>query len=607
MKKNTDIRATLRFLLMVSPILFLLLVACKGRQEHMRERLQYVSACNRADTVFTQRWLPTVDSLVSYFAHHGSANDRMMAHYVAGRVHHDMGEAPQALDCYQRAAEQADTTRADCDYYTLTALYGQMATLFHIQYLPSDEMQALLQSEYYARKDHDTLAAVIAYDLRSRPYYLRNDTDSVLAIEQRARELYLKYGYKEKAARSLPYTISILLDRHLYHEADSCMQIYEQESGLFNERGEIESGREVYYYDKGRYLLAVHQGDSALKYFRMMLGTGNDEAAYKGLLMTFEKAHIPDSISKYANLFATANDASYAETEQALVHQTAAMYDYSRQQQIAEKKSSDLKRLKLLFFIAIAIFIIVVLGVTIILLKKKLKAEERVGFLGHKYAAQLFELARNKSEKDFIEQHYKEILTEKESCETILREKIRKYEAANDHLNKDYATSVLEMKRLQTEMSQIKKEFYLASEDKSKLIDDLREKLRKQSETIEKSMVEDKLLSFFDSDEYKVFDRCRRYTKNYTPPTLEDWEKLLKLFKKHFTRYYLFLIQEETLTENQLRLCVLLRLNFTESEIMLIMELGRKQAVTKMKSQVNEQLFKCPGARSLKTNLKAQY
>ena len=124
-----------------------LLAGCSPDGDHMRQRLQYVSDCNRADTVFTARWLPTVDTLVGYFDRHGSANDRMMAHYLKGRVHHDMGEAPQALECYQKAAEQADTTRDDCDLYTLYAVYGQMATLFHAQFLPDEEMQALKVAE----------------------------------------------------------------------------------------------------------------------------------------------------------------------------------------------------------------------------------------------------------------------------------------------------------------------------------------------------------------------------------------------------------------------------------------------------------------------------
>ena len=75
-------------------LLLALLSAC-SRGKQMRERMQYVAACNKADTVFTARWLPTVDSLADYFSSHGTENERMTAYYLKGRVHHDLGEAPQ--------------------------------------------------------------------------------------------------------------------------------------------------------------------------------------------------------------------------------------------------------------------------------------------------------------------------------------------------------------------------------------------------------------------------------------------------------------------------------------------------------------------------------
>ena len=140
-------------------LLMLVLSACTADHEAMRQRLQYVSDCNRADTVFSEAWLPTVDSLVIYFDHHGSANDRMMAHYVQGRVYRDLGEAPQALECYQHAAEVADTTSNDCDLYTLYAVNGQMANLFHAQFLPGDEMQVLQMAEHIAWKINPTATA----------------------------------------------------------------------------------------------------------------------------------------------------------------------------------------------------------------------------------------------------------------------------------------------------------------------------------------------------------------------------------------------------------------------------------------------------------------
>ena len=98
-------------LYVISIFLVLTVLASCTDKEAMRQRLDYVSQCNRADTVFTEAWLPTVDSLVNYFDRHGNANERMMAHYLQGRVYFDIGDAPQALECYQQAIEKADTTR----------------------------------------------------------------------------------------------------------------------------------------------------------------------------------------------------------------------------------------------------------------------------------------------------------------------------------------------------------------------------------------------------------------------------------------------------------------------------------------------------------------
>ena len=147
--------------------LLAVLTSCT-RGEQMRRRMQYVADCNNADSVFTKRWLPTVDSLVDYFRSHASANERMTAYYLKGRVHQDLREIPQALEAYQHATEMADTTRDDCDWHTLYAVYGQMVSLFQAQYLPDNQMKALQEAEHVAWKGKDTLAALVAFDLPFR-------------------------------------------------------------------------------------------------------------------------------------------------------------------------------------------------------------------------------------------------------------------------------------------------------------------------------------------------------------------------------------------------------------------------------------------------------
>ena len=312
-----------------------------GRRHLPRYQLLLADALNKTD-----RPMPSdtvMQEVVDYYDRHGNANERMRAHYLLGRVYHDMGEAPQALECYQHAAEQADNTSADCDLYNLYAVYGQMANLYHSQYLPDDEMQALKACERIAWKDHDTLSAMIAYSTQKRPLYLKNDTNKVLEHTFLTRELFLQYGFKGKAAEELFVIVSILLDRGESAEAGRLIRIIESESGMFDNHGNKIIGGMIYYYDKGRFYQTIGKLDSALLCYNRIIQNDLYEAGYKGMLEVYKQKHIPDSIAKYAELFAKANDDSYLETNMELVSKQTQLYNYERNRRVAEQTSYQLE------------------------------------------------------------------------------------------------------------------------------------------------------------------------------------------------------------------------------------------------------------------------
>ena len=305
----------------------------------MRHALLRADALNKCDSVLPSDTL--LRELADYYDRHGSANERMRAHYLLGRCYHDMGEAPRALECYQHAAELADTTRKDCDLHQLHLIYGQMADLYNAQYLPDDEMQALKTCERIAWKERDTLPALKAYELRLRPYYQKNDTDSILFYVNHSYQLYRKYGYNKEAANILYMKIAIALDRGHYQEAGDDMQIYKKESGLFDEHGNILRGRELQYYNEGRYQLGIGHVDSALYWFQRTLSYGYKEAAYKGMLDVYKQKHIPDSVAKYAELFAKANDDSYLGNSMELMRMQTSLYNYQQM----EKENHKLQQI----------------------------------------------------------------------------------------------------------------------------------------------------------------------------------------------------------------------------------------------------------------------
>jgi hypothetical protein len=79
-----------------------------------------------------------------------------------------------------------------------------------------------------------------------------------------------------RAAQTLGSAVPSLLELHDFTKAKRFIDIYETKSDLFDESGNIEKGREIYYSIKGRYYLAINNLDSAEYMFRKELRYGKD-------------------------------------------------------------------------------------------------------------------------------------------------------------------------------------------------------------------------------------------------------------------------------------------------------------------------------------------
>ncbi|MBQ2588743.1 MAG: hypothetical protein II576_05765 [Prevotella sp.] len=536
-----------RIIGIISVVLTLTVLASCTDKEAMRQRLDYVSQCNRADTVFTEAWLPTVDSLVNYFDRHGNANEKMMVHYLKGRVHHDMGESPIALECYQRATEMADTTQKGCDLHTLAAIYGQMANLFHMQYLPDDEMKALKMVEHYAMKNNDTLTAITAYRLRTGVYFLLNDTDSMLSVTKRSVSLYRKYGRNDLAAQILIMPISVSLDRGQYKEAWKYMQVYEKESGFLDSNGNARQGKGLYYYYKGLYLLSQNQLDKAISLFHKVLSGGFLEAGYKGLLIAYEQKYIPDSIAKYARLFADANDSSYLNVNQERVRQVSAMYNYNRSQRLADKKTIEAERYKNIIYIIIGV------GVFSVIV--------------------LFRIWR---------------LYERNNRNKILI------------WNKKYYDTLTQYQNVRNDLMLSFKNFEQYRTGKEKEVEELRQSLSVFLE--DKTNPEVWNLELFVSSS-SIVKRMHELAYKAKQPSEVEWDDLRQLLCKHLPSFYKLIKDDKYgLSNHEQKVAMLIRLRFIPTELIALLNIS-KQRVTNIRSDINHKLFHEKGTKDLDANL----
>ena len=351
-------------------VIFLLLLALcscttETRRAEMRGRLQALNALNRADSVLTATDRDEAQELVTFFDAHGTSNEQMLAHYLLGRCYADMREAPMALHCYQEAISRADTTSQDCDFAQLSRVYGQSATIFYQQGLYRNQLLYENAASIYAWRGKDTLSALQCYAMKATSYEQLQMKDSAILIYTDAINQLKAFNYNKVAAGFAGTLAKKLIDKGETSEAEPFMQDYEQHSGYFDSAGNIERGREVYYYAKGLYYLNKSLLDSAEYYFRKELRTGKDfnnqnGGAY-GLGLLFLQTHKPDSAAKYIVYSYAMNDSMYAHKATQEVEQAKAMYDYSRQQEIAQQESQSATRANNRFLISVIALLMVLL------------------------------------------------------------------------------------------------------------------------------------------------------------------------------------------------------------------------------------------------------
>ena len=195
-----------------------------SQSQKMRYELLRHKAMNKACITFTSD--SVMKKVVDYYDHHGSANERMLANYVLGCVYRDMHEAPMALEYYNKATEQADTTAADCDYGTLYRVYSQMGFLFSKQYLPYQLLDAFGKAEKYAYLAKDTFNAIVNYQNRSSAYYYLGNTDSVIAINLHAANMFKQIGDDYNAMIALGCNSDYYLEKQDTIKAKKAFEAY---------------------------------------------------------------------------------------------------------------------------------------------------------------------------------------------------------------------------------------------------------------------------------------------------------------------------------------------------------------------------------------------
>ena len=531
-----------------------------GVHHEMRRTAQMRAAVDSA-LVQNRNYVPftsdsTLREVAAYFDHplHFwiTANDRLRAHYALGCVYRDLHDAPVALLTWEDAIAAADTTAADCDFATLFRVYGQMAGVYFRQSMPEKELEARNKLCNFALLAGDTLNYIRGLLMRDDAFLALGDTAAIYQNIANVRRLYLQRGLKAEAAQVYPMAIRLAVDKQQFVRADSMMQIFEQESGLFDEQGNIAPTREIYYYHKGMYYLGVGQPDSAEHWFRKLLQCEPALIdAYRGLLSLYRQKSDADSVFKYARLYEDALARYLKRTHIQSIDLAKGMYDYSSQQQLAQEQKQRANTFRFAFVMLLAVMIIV--GLQFMQYSHKKSAERRKQLATYRKTLDDLDAAR------------------------------RETELLQQSLSKNDATSKL-LKEKEDQIGQLEM-----------IVKELQKQIGKSAAGIHvQRLKETGIVKKFQAIAHPHPDMAAEGNRCATET---EWDRLTEAIRTYHPSLYLF-IHKNNLSELKYKVCILSYLGFDNAEISTLTK-ASLNSISNARTSLARELFNLRSVREL--------
>ena len=515
------------------------------RSDRMYLELLRAKAMNKASVPFTTD--SVMRRVARYYDRHGSPNQRLLAHYLLGCVYRDLRSAPRALEEYQRAASQADTTRADCDLPTLMRVHSQMSNLYMMMRMRDKSLQATRDAQTVCYLMGDSLTALLFEENFCSALCDDGKYRECIEATQKLYDHYMDRRMEDDAALLCIYFARAYNGLGDFPQARHYLDMYERNSYLRTDPRKIAGGLSPYYICRGNCFLGLGMPDSAEVSFRKatkdMHKMQNESAVYNGLLRTFILKRETDSICKYADL---ANDCIMqdfnASTAEDAIH-VRSIYDYGMEQKIANEVSR--KNSSLASKLYILTISLLVSGLLVIVLFFRNERNKRlVSDYRQRLQSKLYELHQT-------------------------QERIKQIEAAcSDGENNPLFQKV---EKLQQEILELNNQI---------------EKLTRAKKSMSLSST---------SVVTRFHDMAAKRGKEQ--PTSDDWSDLKETMENHYPSFCISLKENTQVDEVEYRVCLLVIAGMRPSEINTLLNWSNDYAST-VRKRLCEKIFHHKGSAS---------
>ena len=309
----------------------------------MYHRLLTIKAADKAYMRHTSDTL--IRQVVAYYEDGADPWLLPEAYYYAGRVYSDLGDAPQALDYFERAAEALPPKGREM---LAGKIYSQMGTLFEHQQMYEEALEMFRRAYEYDVKAGDVRGQV--FDLRDigDAYQGLEKTDSALVCIQKAYGLASAGGEAELVSLVQGQRLSLYLQLQEYDSAEVCLREAFKHVHKASRSGLYFKAAELYNYT-GRL-------DSAIYYWKQLLGCGTiyaKEMAHFALAqVAMRKKNIDKALEHFVQ-YQWCNDSIRRLTNTETLRQMHSLYNYKLREKESQKLKAEKQQRQFVFYAAL--------------------------------------------------------------------------------------------------------------------------------------------------------------------------------------------------------------------------------------------------------------
>ena len=303
-------------------------------------------------------------SLVNYYENDGDPAYLGESYYYAGSTYRDLGDAPRALEYYQKAL---DAMPGNENLKVKSKVYAQMGNLYTKQKLYRQAIESFQQSYQCDIIRKDTLGMI--YNLRDIGFALRgvDKPDSTIILLKKAHELALLINNQVMDDRITSQMASLYIRLGEYEKAKKFIQpslirpnrnnlssVFTIAGDIYYKLGQIDSA--AYYYQSLMNVGTIYAKRDA--YYNLShIAQNNWKDINKSLYYIDQYKHLQDSISRI-----TATES---------IAQMNALYNYNLREKENNRLLIKQKDYQNYLIIGILFLFIMVTGISVHIMRNK--------------------------------------------------------------------------------------------------------------------------------------------------------------------------------------------------------------------------------------------